>query len=418
MQSTLGLSKSSFISNSNRVRSLCGCGSKAVLADQSMTEDGDEYRFKGSGGCMTIDYDVIYDESPTDYMDNYPCETCIKRTIPPIDCEYDEDENCINCTVGTYPPNGAGGWDGEVSEAPHGEVLEYEHVLCSRMVIYRNATINNSSISYDERAVFRSRKRYSLPYFEVSDGKLVCRNAPKCNSGNRRTCCSCTFNDDTVYVYSSVGPYRGCEQRTDGGSCEEASNTDVPPELGGGCFDCDEKGIIPVPPLKHMVTPCNFFSPYLNPDGTQDELGEGRRQYIFGYDKIDSDWWFFSDPSFDQFEQDIIQDNPFGSKKHTIVMHFEMRAKQIQCCTRTCENFPNSGTSVGCEYSFPECPPTCHNKINSKCGTCDKIRQFYKDPDERQRRVKIRAAAGFTMECGSFDFNELCNKVWDETIDV
>jgi hypothetical protein len=406
------LSKSTFIANSTKNKTLCGCGATAILADGAMTEEGGEYRLKGGGGCLTIDYGTIYDKAPTDYMDDTPCEPCLKRN-PFVTCENDEETGeCIDCTV-SYPLF-SNIYNGAASESPHGVLNRRESVLCSRMVIYRNAKIQGGNLNYSERAVFRSRKRNSLPsYIANSQGKIACVRAPACDAGNKRTCCSCATSPSRTRTFPVVGPYRGCEQRIDGGTCAElvsARDPLTPFRLGRNCFVCDEKGRTPVPPLKYMVTPCNFFSN--NIDRFGNELDFGERRYIFGYEKISENWWFFEESDYENFLHEVINDDPLGGKEHTIVMHFEMRANAINCCQKHCPDFPEAG-SIGCDYEFPSCTQG-HNRIPTSCSPNVKNEQFYKDSDKREKKVKIIAAAGFTMECGSFDFQKICNDVWDE----
>jgi hypothetical protein len=162
-----------------------------------------------------------------------------------------------------------------------------------------------------------------------------------------------------------------------------------------------------------MVTPCNFFAPEIDLQGN--ELESGERRYIFGYERISDEWWFFEEEAYQEFIQEIIQDDPLRGKKHTIVMHFEMRANPINCCKRSCPDYPSAG-SIGCGFSLPECIEG-HNSMSRNCPPKIKYQKFYSDSEERERRVKIRAAAGFTMECGSFDFQDICDRVWDEEID-
>jgi hypothetical protein len=420
VETLLGLS--THISNSHRRRTLCGCGSVAIPADPSMDpETSKDYRLKGAGGCVCIDYDTIFDESPTeeDYINDSPCEKCEKRTNPPLNCEYDENGVCTDCTVGSYPPTtNDPPQPGEGSEPPHGILKENEQVLCSRMVIYTEAFINGGEITYDKRFVFRSRKRQSLPYFEIEDDKLVCRNAPRCDPGNKHTCCQCTVTDAEGNVYTrnfkSPGPYRECDTRLDGGDCESLGQTN--PEFGGACFECTEKGATPVVPLKHMVTPCGFFDEVLDKEGNRNDEASQRR-FIMGYEKIEEGWWFFGKGEFTDFCSQISEDDPFGSRKHTIVMHFEVRSRQIVCCGRHCPNYPEAGESVGCGYTFPPTCEECYNKIDSTCNDCARLNQYFKDEDKRHQQVRIVAAAGFTAECGFTDLQKLCDKAWDDSVD-
>jgi hypothetical protein len=380
-----------------------------------MDSHSQDYRLKGSGGCITIDFDYIFDEMATeaDYVADETCEQCVKRTRPSVICEEDEDGNCIDCTIGEYPST-SGGFDGEESSSPHGVIFERVHTLCSRMVIYRNATATGGSLSYEDRIVFRSRIRPSLPYYELYNGRLYCHNPPKCDPGNKRVCCSCTYvagGEQRTTFFRASGPYRDCT-RADGQPCTSLPYN--PNEYGGRCFECTEFAKKPMEALRHMVTPCNLRVELR--DRKTGNIVEERRGYIMGYERISEDWWFFGTPEYDAFETDLAQNDPLGGRKHTIVAHFEMQARPINCCTRHCPSWPDPGTSIGCGADlgavFGSCTP-CHNLISTTCTSCTQNLQWLSDPEDRQKKVRILSSAGFTLEnCGSVDLQELCDKWW------
>lgn len=406
-----------------------------------------DYRLRGQGGCLVLDYDVIFDESATlsDYEADETCEQCVKRTNPPVDCTRDSEGNCTGCTVGEYPPYH--GYPGEESTPPHGVLWVSESVLCSRLVVFRNAQIVNGQFVYEDLKVFRSRRRGGLPWFDEtdqdndetsSDKTIYCYNPPKCNEGNKRTCCDCTrevqnSQGQTITITlsrSTPGPYRDCEQGPTRPCNGPPNDWGVPSEYGGPCMICSDFAVQRMEAIKHMVTPCavsvkRYRIINTGNGNTEKEFINERRHHFMGYEQIGSDWWFFDRGEFQDLKHRIAQDDPLGKRKHYVFAHFQMSAYGIECCKGHRPSMPPSGTSWPCPPTSPPWPNPpwpwygqdntwvgCHNKIGRHCCSCCKDYQFLKDPEERQQKVKITAAVGFTLECGSLNIRDICDKWW------
>jgi hypothetical protein len=236
---------------------------------------------------------------------------------------------------------------------PYGQILDYTRA-CARLVVWTKAKIINRSI-FGQRYVLYSRQRDDLPTEN-------CQNPILCPAENEiYTCCAKEWDGFSDNQIQLGGPYNGCSLNEE--DCEVNCDDATPQIYKFGVSNCSLNGKV-----------------------------------LAGYAIAPDNWWFLDSDEYQNVEEQIIENNPYGEADVTIYAHFQLEWKPIRCKT--------NGGLVGS-------PCNGEGKINTREGRCggESNIQGLSDKDEREKAVKITAAIGWSLgDCGYTPQNA-CNKI-------
>jgi hypothetical protein len=286
-------------------------------------------------------------ENSSEYFDC--CQVLDLGIVYEQEPAYTTDNPCEQTRIDTRDQDG--NCTSENTSSPHGTILEYKRA-CARLVVWSGAKITGSSFNYKSEIVLYSRQREDLPTEE-------CENPIYCPAENEvYTCCGFPFNNSKSQV---GGPYNGCQ---------------LDNNFSQNCIiNCDNA----IPQIyKFGMSNCSL---------------DGR--ILAGYATAPSNWWFLSSSAFNNIEQQIIQNNPYGDIEQTIYAHFQLEWKPIKCDSR--------GGDPACGGSGRI------NVWNGRCG--DSYTQGLTNKQERERAVRIKAAIGFSLGSCGYLPQEACDKI-------
>ena len=344
-------------------RAICGCRygySSGGITEKTVTD---------TPCCYAVDLGEIYNLEP-DYISAGLCQQCTYHdniTFNPETGEIDCGEPTLSS-----PPHRCRS-EGE----PHIPWIQRG----ARLVIFKGATIDGSTINYLERKIYYSRHRTKFP--SLSFSSLGC------------------FIQNPIHCDAETGLFQCAGSRIFGGPYK---NTELIPQynnqggISGYFLEIDYENFIPQT-YKFSMSPCEIEWEICYENGEDCSTNTG---YLMGYADAPEDWWFLNDPEYTSWENEVAEVDPFGGQPHTIYAHFEMDAQPLDCCTTTGSPACGGGSDFNLTAS------------RSPCGSQQGKRHYLTDEEERVKSVRITAAVGFTLEKCGYTPQKACDELYSD----
>jgi hypothetical protein len=317
--------------------------------------------------CYAVDLGEIYNLEP-DYVSAGLCQQCTYHDDFTLDPETGESD-CGEPTP-SQPPHRC-----RSLGAPYIPWIQRG----ARLVIFKGATIDGSTINYLERKIYYSRHRIKFPNLSFSSFGCFIGNPIHCDAENGVFQCAGSRIFGGPYKNTQLIPYYNNQGN-----------------ISGYNLQIDYEAFIPQT-YKFSMSPCEIEWEVCDGNGENcfDNAG-----YLMGYADAPEDWWFLSDPEYTSWESEVAGIDPFGSQPHTIYAHFEMDGQPLDCCTTSGHPGCGGGEDINLTGS------------NSPCGSQMGRRHWLSDDAQRKKSVRITAAVGFTLEKCGYTPQQACDELY------